>query len=248
MPARVTLEQRDRVGLIRIDDGKVNALDVELLSELGAVLATVDGAAAIVITGNGRAFSAGLDLRALLAADLGYAEALLVELERVSLAIFTSDRPVVAAVDGPAIAGGAILAIAADLRLMSHGVIGLPELQVGVPIPPVLIEISRHVLGARLQRHLLDGVAVDIDQALAIGLIDEVHPRESLVDAAVTRAQALAQAPMVTYAQMKRQLQAGALAAIAAVPAGLSEEVRASWTSDAVRAGIQAQVERMSRR
>lgn len=246
--ARVSREQRDRVTVVRIDDGKVNVLDVELLTELADMLALIDPDCAIVLTGNGRAFSAGLDLRALLAAELGYADALLRELERVSVAIFTSDRPVVAAVDGPAIAGGAILALAADVRLMSRGVIGLPELQVGVPIPPVLIEIARSVLGSGLQRHLLDAQALDPEQARAVGLVDEVVETEGLVDAAVARAADLAAVPKVTYAQMKRLVHAGALSAIAAVPAGLSDQVRAAWTTDEVRDAMQARVEQMSRR
>ncbi|MFA7324220.1 MAG: enoyl-CoA hydratase/isomerase family protein [Candidatus Nanopelagicales bacterium] len=248
MTSSVAVEQHGSVALIRMNHGKVNALDVELLIALREAFESVAHESAVVITGNGRAFSAGLDLRSLLAAELTYSDSLLRELVRTSITIFDSERPVIAAVDGPAIAGGAILALAADMRLMSHGVIGLPELHVGVPFPPALIEIARHVMGHHLQQHLLGGVAVDAQSALTVNMIDAMVESEDLVDLALEKAHALAEVPKGTYALVKAQLHAPANAAIAAVPGGRDEEVREAWKSDDVRAGIQAQVERMSKR
>ena len=248
MTTSVTIENHGEVAVMRMNHGKVNALDVDLLIALREAFESVDSSLAVVLTGNDRAFSAGLDLRALLAAEATYSDSLLRELVRTSLTIFNHERPVIAAVNGPAIAGGAILALAADQRLMSHGVIGLPELHVGVPFPPALIEISRHVMGHQLQQHLLGGAAVDPQSALAINMIDEIIETEHLLDVAVARAQRLAEVPLVTYSLVKSQLHAPALALISAVPTDRDSQVADAWRSAAVREGIAAQVERMTKK
>ena len=248
MTTSVTIENRGDVAVMRMNHGKVNALDVDLLIALREAFESVDDQATVVLTGNDRAFSAGLDLRALLAAEATYSDSLLRELVRTSLAIFNHAGPVIAAVNGPAIARGAILALAADQRLMSHGVIGLPELHVGVPFPPALIELSRHVMGHHLQQHLLGGAAIEPQAALAINMIDQIIDAEELLDVAVLRAQRLAEVPIATYSLVKAQLHAPALASIAAVPAGRDEEVAAAWRSAEVREGIAAQVERMTKK
>ena len=173
----VLVEERQDVAILRMTHGKVNALDVELLIAVREAFESVHQSRAVVLTGNQRAFSAGLDLRALLAAEVTYSDGLLSELVRTSLTIFHHPRPVIAAIDGPAIAGGAILALAADQRFMSHGVIGLPELDVGVPFPPALIEIARHVLGHHLQQHLLGGAVVDAQTALGRASLRDIGSR-----------------------------------------------------------------------
>jgi len=248
MTDSVTIEKRGDVVVMRMNHGKVNALDVDLLIALRESFESIDNQAAVVLTGNERAFSAGLDLRALLAAEATYSDSLLRELVRTSLTIFNHAGPVIAAVNGPAIAGGAILALAADQRLMSHGVIGLPELHVGVPFPPALIELSRHVMGHHLQQHLLGGAAIDPQAALAINMIDEIIDAEELLDIAVARAQRLAEVPRATYMLVKTQLHAPVLASIEAVPAGRDDQVAAAWRSVEVREGIAAQVERMTKK
>jgi len=244
----VLVDSLDDVVVLRMDHGKVNALDVELLLAVREALAQVPAEAAVVLTGNDRAFSAGLDLRRLLESPLDYSDQLLDELTTTCLAIFDHSRPVVAAINGAAIAGGAMLALAADVRLMSQGVIGLPELKVGVPIPSPLMELARYVLGHHLTRHVLQAVAVDPQSAQAIGMIDEVVEAELLLDRAVAEAQSLAEVPVVTYALMKQGLHAEARDLMdAGTPEG-DDEVADAWTSPEVRAQIQAQVDRMSKR
>ena len=244
----VLVEERQDVAILRMTHGKVNALDVELLIAVREAFESVHQSRAVVLTGNQRAFSAGLDLRALLAAEVTYSDGLLSELVRTSLTIFHHPRPVIAAIDGPAIAGGAILALAADQRFMSHGVIGLPELDVGVPFPPAHIEIARHVLGHHLQQHLLGGAVVDAQTALSNNMIDRIVELEDLVDSAVLAAQRLARVPAQTYALVKSQLHFPATSAIEAIPDGLDQEICETWKSKDVREGIQAQVDRMTKK
>src|SRR4051812_6094777 len=123
-------------------------------------------AGAIVLTGAGRAFSAGVDLRRIVEGGVPYAEEFLPALSDAFLAVFDCPRPVVAAINGHALAGGCVIAAAADLRLMSGGTIGLTELLVGVQFPTVPLEIARHAFGPRAARLALTAEPYDADQAL----------------------------------------------------------------------------------
>ncbi len=248
MSALVVTDSIDDVVVLRMDHGKVNALDVDLLIAVREAFLQVSKEAAVVLTGNDRAFSAGLDLRQLLDSPLEYSDQLLDELTTTCLTIFDHPRPVVAAINGAAIAGGAMLALAADVRIMSQGVIGLPELRVGVPIPSALMELARYVLGAHLTRHVLQGLAIEPEAALALGMVDALADPELILDRAIAEAQSLAEVPAVTYALMKQALHAEARDLMeAGTPEG-DDEVADAWTSPEVRAQIQAQVERMSKR
>ena len=248
MTSHVATDSIDDVVVLRMDHGKVNALDIELLIAVREAFVQLPEESAVVLTGNDRAFSAGLDLRRLLDSPMDYSDQLLDELTATCLTIFDHPRPVVAAVNGAAIAGGAMLAFAADVRIMSTGLIGLPELAVGVPIPSTLMELARYVLGAHLPRHVLQGIAIDAQAALAIGMVDELAEPELLLDRAIAQAQTLADAPAVTYALTKQALHAEARDLMEAGSPESDDEVADAWTSLEVRAQIQVQVERMSKR
>ena len=107
---------------------------------------------ACVLTGAGRVFSAGVDLRRVVDADTGYAERLVTGLRRGLEALFCFPKPTVAAVNGAAVAGGCILACACDRRLIADTArIGASELAVGVPFPVAALEIVRHACGSRTE-------------------------------------------------------------------------------------------------
>ena len=127
------LETADGVTIVRFDNAPVNALDLGLLEVIIASMRSVQGP--VVLTGAGRAFSAGVDLRALSDGGADYAERFVAALSEAFLAIYDHPAPVVAAINGHAIAGGCVLAMCADVRLMSGGTIGLTELCRRCPLP-----------------------------------------------------------------------------------------------------------------
>jgi len=243
-PVLIT-EDRDDVAVLRIEHGRVGALDVELLNALTEAVVAADRA--LVITGSGSSFSAGVDLRRILDGDRRYTEQLLAALSRTFRAVFDHPRPTVAAINGHAIAGGCVLALACDLRLMSGGRIGLTELAVGVPFPTTALEIVRHALGSRADRVLLGGQTEDRERALAHGMVDELAEPDELLPRAVALAAELAARSPESYRLTKVQLHRPADAAIEAT-AGGDAAVLAGWTSDDTRLRIEAALASLTRR
>jgi enoyl-CoA hydratase/carnithine racemase len=165
----------------------------------------------VVITGGGRAFSAGVDLRRLLDGGQEYIERFLPALDDALRAVFELAKPVVAAVNGHAVAGGAVLAAAADRVLMAEGPgrIGVPEIVVGVPFPRVPLEVLRHAVGDVAARRLVFGAQTHPPAAaVAFGLVDEVVPADELLDRALSAASRLvADIPPDTFATTKGQFR-----------------------------------------
>jgi enoyl-CoA hydratase len=232
------------VTTVRFDHPPVNALDLELLDSVIATMRGVEGP--VVITGAGKCFSAGVDLRAIVDGGSDYTDRFVIALSEAFLAVFDHPAPVVAAINGHAIAGGCVFAMCADVRLMSAGTIGLTELAVGVPFPMAALEISRFVMGTSATRAALEAKTIDVDAAFARGWIDAVVLPADLIPRAMSTARDLGQYPPGAYAATKRQLHQPARAAIDA-GADIDAEVRASWTAEETRGRIAEFVEALAR-
>jgi enoyl-CoA hydratase len=244
----IGVEQQGTVAVVRIDHGKVNALDLELLRAITETMHGLASADAVVLTGTGRAFSAGVDLRRIVDGGPAYAEQFLPALSDAFLAVFDCPRPVVAAINGHALAGGCVLAAAADVRLMAGGTIGLTELLVGVQFPTVPLEIARYAFGPRAARLALTTEAFGVDDALRLGLVDAVTSPDHLLSEAVGRAAALAQLPAPVYAATKAQLHRRTLEQIDERRTADDQAVTELWSSQETLAGISAFLERLGSR
>lgn len=230
--------EHDDIAVLRMNHGPVNALDLELLTALPQVLDEVADARAVVLTGTGRSFSAGVDLKRIADGGAEYVAEFLPALSVAALALFEHRRPVVGAVNGHALAGGCVLAAACDLRLMSGGTIGLTELAAGVPFPTVPLEIMRHAVGPAAERLVLAAHRLDPTQAAEIGLIQETVAADDLLPTALDRANQLAAAPPEVYALAKSQLRRPARERID-VGAPLDEdEVLRIWSAPALHARL----------
>lgn len=235
----IETEQHDDVVVLRLAHGRVNALDLDLCVAIRSALADHAEAGAVVITGAGSCFSAGVDLKRLVDGGPAYVEQYLPALNAAFLAVFDHPGPVVAAVNGHAIAGGCVIAAGCDHRLMSGGRIGLTELTVGVPFPLVALEIVRHVAGPLTGDLVLGGGLLDPAAAAAEGLVESAAPDE-LLDRAIGRARELARVPVATYRLTKEQLHRPVHAAIDAARADDDRRVEGVWRSGASLAGIRA--------
>jgi enoyl-CoA hydratase/carnithine racemase len=241
------VEQHSGVSVLRLRHGKVNALDLELLHAITAAFGAADEHAAVVITGTGTAFCAGVDLQRVVAGGPAYLREFLPALTEAFLAIFGHPGPVLAAINGHAIAGGCVIAAACDVRVMSQGTIGLAELNVGVPFPVAALEIMRHAAGPAASRLVLAADLLGPAEAQAIGLIHGIEEPSALLDSVLGRAQRMAQIPAGVYAVSKRQLQQPARDRIAD-RRGDDAHVLATWSSEATQAAIASYLETLRRR
>lgn len=241
--------QRDTVVVLTMDHGKANALDLELVRALGEVLPALEEADrtdAAVLTGAGTIFSAGVDLRRVLGADESYLDDFLPALSATLTRLFAFSKPLVAAVNGHAVAGGCVLACAADYRIATQGrgTIGVPELHVGVPFPYVALEVLRHATPSeRLQELILLGRTHGMEEARMRGLVDELVAPDALLERACHVAARLGRRPRGRFAITKRQLRAPALDRIARHGPAFEEAVLAAWKDPATRDAIGSYVE-----
>jgi enoyl-CoA hydratase len=169
--------------VVRIDRPPANALDLDLLAEGHAVREQLasDEPGAVVITGRERFFSAGMDLKAVPELSPAEQRQTVDGINRLFSGWYAFPRPVVAAVNGHAIAGGLILALCADHRVCAtEGKLGLTELRAGIPYPAAAIAVVRAELSASTARRLALGAELFTpEDALELGVVDELCARES---------------------------------------------------------------------
>jgi enoyl-CoA hydratase/carnithine racemase len=209
----ILVEHQNRVAIVTLNRPSVrNALDLGLLQ---ALIAHLDDFAAdrevrcLVLTGAGdRAFSAGADLKERLGLSPDERTAHTALIDEATAAIERFPVPVIAAIRGFALAGGAELATACDLRVMSDdGAIGFPEVKVGVfPGAGGVIRLPR-LIGAGLARDLLfTGRRVEAEEALAVGLVDRVVPNPQVLAAAMALAGEIASSAPLAMRALKAAL------------------------------------------
>jgi len=205
------IERRDQNGIriLKLAHGKVSAIDIELGEAIVAEMkAAMDPSVrAVIITGSGSAFSAGVDLFRVIKDGPEYGRRFLPVLDELLRATLTCPKPVIAAVNGHAIAGGCILAAACDHRIMVEGTgrIGIPELAVGVPFPGLPLQIMAARLADGALRDLVyTGRTVQVDEARALGLIDDKCPAGMLLDRATEVATRMASIPASAFALTKQ--------------------------------------------
>jgi enoyl-CoA hydratase len=189
-----------------------NALNESMLTFLIDRLREAAGRP-VLLTGSGNAFSAGLDLKHLAALDERGMEAFLRLLEECMVALYLYPGPTVALVNGHAIAGGCVLTLCCDRRIVIADPwlkIGLNEVALGVRFPPRTLAIVRHRIPTQHHEEVLLGAQLfDAPNALRLGLVDEIHPTESAtaVDVARQRLRVLGSSPAAAYAATKADLR-----------------------------------------
>ena len=177
--------RHDRVLELRMDRPPVNALNRELLEALREAIAGApgEGAEGLVLSGGATVFSAGLDVPVLVGLDRTELEASWRAFFGVCEALARSPLPSVAAIGGHSPAGGAVIALFCDYRVMVHGAsrIGLNETQVGLVVPDCIHYALARVVGRyRAERLIVSGAMVEAEQAHAIGLVDELAVRDQV--------------------------------------------------------------------
>src|SRR3990172_6180024 len=180
----IRIERRGRLGVLRLDKARGNAIDeplVEALANATAELAADDAVRGVLLaSAHPKLFCPGLDLVSLIEYDRTAMDRFFGRFEEATMALFALRKPLVAAIAGTAVAGGCVLALTADYRLLRPGsAIGLNEVRVGIPLPwPVAVLLRESVPRASLARVALLGQNFPDEGARDAGLVHEVLEAE----------------------------------------------------------------------
>jgi len=209
----VTLELENEVATITMDDGKMNAFGFDLIRDVSEAMdsALEQGAGAVVVAGNKKAFSAGFDLAVMGKGTRTEQAALFEKGSELILKFFTFPRPLVIASEGHGLALGGILLLAADIRIGSNlpkHKYGLNEVAIGMSVPVSGIEIARHRMPKKyLQRATTYAELFSGEQAVEVGYLDQaVEPAKvlSVAKAEAARVASLKNPGFVTTKHFER--------------------------------------------
>ena len=247
-----TVRIDDREGGVRVltlDRPPANAENEALFTDLSDALVTArtdDAVRAVVVTGAGRFFSAGLDLN--VRRDEAAARAFRGLFRGTHLRLITFPKPTLAMVNGHAIAGGLVLALACDYRLGVEGnyKVGLNEVAIGASYPKVAFEIVRLRLAhARAAELMLGAALYPASEAVRLGLVEELLPPDTCMATVLRRAARLGSFPRETYAHTKAALVAEVVAHTEAETEAEEEHQAAVWETEESRAARAAQREKL---
>ncbi len=233
---------KDRLALITLNRGKSNSLNREMVSELTDMLVNIDkdpNIGGAMITGKENFFSAGLDLIELYNYNEEEAKSFWDLFLNFIAKITTFKKPLVAAINGHSPAGGCVIALACDARLMAEGkyIIGLNEVPVGIIVPNSIFNLYAFWLGkANATRSLLEGKLFNPEEALAMGLVDEVVKQESILTAAERKVRKYMAFEGNTWAQSKLNIRRELIESTSADQSADLAVMLKQWWSPSTRA------------
>jgi enoyl-CoA hydratase/carnithine racemase len=250
----VRVERHGPLAVLRLDKARGNAIDESMTEALLAAVAEVasdDSTRGVLLaSAHPKLFCPGLDLVALVEYDRPAMERFFTGFEEATLALFALRKPMVAAVAGAAVAGGCILALTADHRVLRQGSpIGLNEVRVGVPLPWWVVTLLRESLtpGAVTRVALLGRNFTD-EEAREVGLAHEVLPGEGFEAAALARLEELASRDTTALGTTKTWLRHDALARMRAGGAERRSEFLDAWFSPGAQEKIRETIASLTRR
>ena len=230
---------KDRLAIIGLNRGKSNPINAEMVKELHTIIQSIDNddnIGGLIITGKENFFSAGLDLIEIYDYNEDEIEAFWHNFLTLQAKMLAFKKPMVAAISGHSPAGGCVLAMCADYRVMADGkyIIGLNEIPVGGIVPESIFNLYAFWLGPRhAYQYLMEGKLAGVEEALQIGLIDEVCNPASVISTAEKKIRAYMEFNPVTWSQSKLNLRSQLIAQAKADPgAGLDKILKQWWAPE----------------
>ena len=247
-----TLDHGD-IRELRIDRPPANALSPELMATLAqaVTLAPSTGARALVISGVPGMFSAGLDVPLLLTLNRDALLQAWRDLYAVMRSVACSEIPIAAAITGHAPAGGTVIALFTDYRVAAEGEwkLGVNEVRVGLPLPPVILATLQREVGAREAELLaVSGVLISPAEALRCGLVHEVAPADQVVPRALDWCRDLLSVPAVAMQPTRRNARADIHRLFSADLDQEIEEMFEAWWNEENQAALRAMVARIRKK
>ncbi len=238
----VAIERHAAITVIRLNRPPANAIDIELGRHFQSAFETAMAKhpAALVLTGAGRFFSGGLDLKAVPTYAASEQREMLRTLNRFVAALYACPIPVVGAVNGHAIAGGLVLALTTDYRIGPSGdaLFGLTEARVGIPFPSApMIVVQAELAPSDVRHATLYARNFGPEEARRRGVFDELQPAGGVLERALEVARDLASMPADGYRRIKQQFRRAAIEQLERVASSDADPLLEGWLSpDALQA------------
>ena len=238
----VNVNKQEGIATVTLNRGKVNPLNEDVVEELFSSLKTLendDSVSAVILTGSGKFFSFGFDVPELITYSKEAFENFILKFTNLYSYMFLYPKPIIAALNGHAIAGGCMLAITCDHRVMvsEKAKISLNEIDLGVPVFAAITEILRFCAGSRNATEILySGAMYAAKEALALGLIDEIVGREDFDKTVKKRASELGKKPGPAFSGIKSFLREPILDGISQKENESMKQFVEIWYSDSARA------------
>ncbi len=250
----IRIERQGRLAVLRLDKARGNAIDEALVTEIAAAAASVatdEGVGGVLLaSAHPKLFCPGLDLVSLFAYDRSGLDRFMKAFSDMAMGLFALEKPMVAAISGHAVAGGCVLALTADHRILRRGAqIGLNEVRVGVPLPwSVALLLRASVPPQALSRVALLGANFTDDEAVGLGLVHEIKEAEGFEAACLARLDEFADKDARALRTTKSYLRATTLAEMRAQEDARRGDFLDAWFSPEGRERIRATVEALQKK
>jgi enoyl-CoA hydratase/carnithine racemase len=242
---------QDRLAVISLDRGRSNPINHQMVKELADCIHKLendDHVGGVILTGKEGFFSSGIDLIEAYGYDEAQSREFWIDFLALQHALTAFRKPMVAAISGHSPAGGCILAICCDYRVMAVGkfIIGLNEIPVGIIVPDSVFNLYSFWLGRRkAYQYLLEGKLLQVDEALEAGLIDEISMPDSLMSAAIKKVTAYMKLNPVTWSESKLNLRKELISKLMADQTDTLNKMLEQWWSPATRQGLQMMIQNL---
>jgi enoyl-CoA hydratase/carnithine racemase len=207
----VLLETQDRVGILKLNHGPTNAINLDVVNKLSDILRGVRAdrqiRGLVLTSSNDKFFSIGFNIPELIELPQDDLMNFYSSFNRMCIGLYTLPKPTIAAVTGHAIAGGCILTLCCDYRFIAQGrkLMGLNEIKLGLPVPFVADCILRNLVGIRHAREIMDSGDFYLPEVSSqMGLVDQVLPLEGVITEAIEKVETISSYPESAFAAIKR--------------------------------------------
>ncbi len=236
---------KDRLAIIALNRGKSNPINAEMVKELHTLVHSIDNDDSIgglIITGKENFFSAGLDLIEIYDYDEHQSRIFWNDFLALQVKLIAFKKPMIAAISGHSPAGGCVLALCCDYRVMASGkfIIGLNEIPVGIIVPDSIFNLYSFWLGGRnAYQYLMEGKLLSVEEAFQAGLIDEICNAESVISTAERQIRKYMQFNSVTWSQSKLNMRKELIATASADQSETLKQMHEQWWAPETRQTLQ---------
>jgi enoyl-CoA hydratase/carnithine racemase len=245
---------RDHVAIVSLDRGRSNAINAEMVGELTQMARNIEGddsIAGLILTGKEGFFSAGLDLIELYEYNETDIKTFWFDFLNMVSVLTAFKKPFVTAITGHSPAGGCVLALCSDYRIMAEGkyIIGLNEVPVGIIVPDSIFRLYAFWLGqGKAYQNLMEGKLFSVEQALNVGLVNEAVPAESILTAAGRHMQKYIQMERTTWQQTKLNLRADLIKKVSADQSAILDLMLKQWWAPSTRSILQTIIQNLQKK